>query len=64
MAKSINPKFHVVARAVRLEYKENSDDVFVVFKVVDEQFKKQVLQDWNKDVELQVIGTDLVKEKE
>lgn len=63
MATPRDPRFYVVAKAVRLECVENKDEVFIVFKIIDEQFKKQILEDWNKDVELQVIGQSLVKKE-
>jgi hypothetical protein len=61
---SDDSRFHVVAKAVRLEYLENRDEVYIVFKVIDEQFKKQIQRDWQKDVELRVVGKSLVKVEE
>lgn len=55
---------HVVAKAVRLEHEEERDVVYIVFKVTDEQFKRSVLEDWKKDVELRVVGRSLVKTEE
>jgi len=51
-----------VAKAVRLEFNENSGELFSVIEVVDELFKKKIKDDWMKDVPLHLIGKNL-KEK-
>lgn len=50
-----------IARAVRMEIDSLTGDVYLVFKVVDESFKKRVREDWDGDVELEVLGKDLIK---
>ena len=50
-----------IARAVRIEIDPITDDVYLVFKVIDEAFKKNVRENWEKDVELKILGRDLVK---
>ena len=44
----------VVAKAVRLEVDEKTDEVFLVFQVLDEDFKKRMKRDWNQDIELEI----------
>ena len=53
-----------VAKAVRMEYDKSSDDVFIVFRIVDEHFKQKVRDDWKDDIELKLINTTLVVEEE
>lgn len=51
-----------VAKAVRIELNETTDELFIVFEVVDEQFKKKIKDNWMRDVPLHLIGKHL-KEK-
>ena len=53
--------YDTIARAVRMEIDPLTGDVYLVFKVVDEAFKQKVREDWDQDVELQILGRDLVK---
>lgn len=50
-----------VARAIRMEIDPNTGDLYLVFKVIDESFKQRVREDWNADVELKILGRDLIK---
>lgn len=50
-----------LAHAVRVEYNNENDDLFIVFEVTDERFKKQLKEDWFKDVQLKIEGKKLVK---
>jgi hypothetical protein len=59
----VSPKKEV-AVAVRMEYDKSSDDVFIVFRIVDEQFKQKVRDDWKDDIEVRLINTTLVVEEE
>lgn len=52
-----------VARAVRMEVDPLTGDLYLVFKVVDENFKQRVRENWSADVELKVLGRDLVEQK-
>jgi hypothetical protein len=49
-----------VAEIARMEHNENTDDLYLVFKVVDEGFKKRIKKDWMEDIELKIIGKKLV----
>lgn len=60
---SKDPKYKTVAEAIRVELDDSNDDLYLVFKIVDEQFKQKIRADWNKDIELVILGTKL-KEKE
>ena len=57
---SKDPKFHTVAKAVRLERIQETDEVFIVFQVIDEMFKQRIQNNWEDDVELKLV----VKEKD
>lgn len=52
-----------VARAVRMEVDPITGDLYLVFKVIDESFKQRVRENWNADVELKVLGRDLVEHR-
>lgn len=53
--------YDTIARAVRMEIDPLTGDVYLVFKVLDEAFKQKVREDWDQDVELKILGRDLVK---
>jgi len=52
----------VVATAVRVEWDDLTDDMYLVFKVLDEGFKQRVRKDWEKDIPMKLVGKDLVEE--
>ena len=52
-----------VARAMRMELDPNTGDVYLVFKVIDEDFKKRVRENWQDDFELEVKGKDLIENR-
>ncbi len=53
--------YDTVARAIRMEIDPNTGDLYLVFKVVDEDFKQRVRENWSRDVQLEVMGRDLVE---
>ena len=50
-----------VARAVRMEIDPNTGDTYLVFRVIDESFKRKIREDWDSDIQLKVLGKDLVR---
>lgn len=54
---------HTLAKAVRVEYDSDTDSLFLVFEVVDERFKQQVRKDWTQDIDVKLIGRNLVKDE-
>jgi hypothetical protein len=52
-----------VARAVRMEVDPITGDLYLVFRVIDESFKQRIRENWNADVELKVLGRDLVEHR-
>jgi hypothetical protein len=51
----------ILATAVRVETDLRSDRLFLVFEVIDPEFKRQVKKDWTQDLELKIINRELVK---
>ena len=56
--------YDVVAEAVRMEHSPEDDKLYIVFEIVDERFKKQIRENWSKDVELIISGTKLLEKNE
>lgn len=52
-----------VAKCVRLEIDESNGETYIVFKIIDEQFKQKIRQNWLEDIELKVINKTLVEER-
>jgi len=52
-----------VATAVRMEHNPDTDELFLVFQIVDEDFKRRIKRDWTQDVELKILGRNLILEK-
>ena len=57
-----NDGYYTVAKAIRVEKNETTGDYFIVFKVTDEQFKKHIKENWLDDIELTVIGKNLMRQ--
>ena len=53
--------YKTVATAVRVEYEKSSDDLFLVFKITDKNLKKKIKEDWTQDIDLKLIGKDLIE---
>lgn len=52
-----------VANAVRVEINTKTDEVYIVFQIIDEDFKKRIKENWNQDIDLKLIGKALVEDK-
>lgn len=52
-----------VATAIRIEHNERTDDVYLVFEIVDDEFKKQIKEDWMQDIPLKIIGKSLYRKE-
>ena len=53
----------VIAEACRVEVEETTGRVFIVFEVKDEKYKKDIKQNWIKDIEYRLIDKNLVAEE-
>ena len=49
-------KYHTVAKFVRIERDVDTDDIYIVFQVIDEKFKKKIKHDWSEDVPLKLLN--------
>lgn len=49
-----------VATVVRMEHNENTDELFLVFQIIDEGFKKRIKKNWMEDVPVKLIGKSLI----
>lgn len=59
-----NEQYQIIATVIRVEKNPDTDELYLVFEVIDEDFKKRIKTDWLQDIELKVIGTNLVKNEE
>lgn len=54
---------HIIAKAVRIEYDPKSDTINLVFEVLDERFKQKIKQDWMQDIDVKIVGRNLVEDE-
>lgn len=50
----------ILAEVIRIEYNNQTGDLFLVFKVLNEKLKKQIKENWTKDIEFKLIDKTLV----
>ena len=48
-----------VATAVRVEHEENTDTVYLVFKIIDDKFKAKIKGNWTQDIDLKLVNKKL-----
>ena len=46
--------YQSVAEAITLEINPDNGEVKLIFKITDEDFKKEILKDFSKDIELYI----------
>jgi hypothetical protein len=51
---------HIVGTAIRME--KEGDELYLVFHITDQKFKMELRENWLQDVELEIVGKNLVKE--
>lgn len=56
--------YHTVAEAVRIEFDEKSGAVYLVFELIDEDFKKRIKEDWIQDIDLELEDKKLILKEE
>lgn len=59
----MSAKYETIAKAVRIELDKKNDDIYIVFKIIDEGFKKKVREDWLSDYELMIVDKNLVERR-
>lgn len=50
----------ILAEAVRVEFDEKEDRLFIVFEVRDPLFKKEVKSNWTDNIEYKLINKNLI----
>lgn len=55
---------HSVAKVVRIEKELSTGTLYLVFEVIDESFKKDIEKNWLSDIDLKLVGKELVKKTE
>lgn len=55
---------NVIASCVRIEQEAGTGNIFLVFQVTDSEFKKRVREEWSKDIELKLLGYNLIKDND
>ncbi len=50
---------HTVCRAIRFEVDVDTNKMYLIFEVLDEEFKAQIYKEWNKDEDLELDGKEL-----
>lgn len=53
-------KHKIVAKAIRVEVSQKRDQVYLVFEIIDQDFKNEIKKDWLQDLDLKLIDKDLV----
>lgn len=51
----------IIAQAVRIEQDTFKHEVYLVFQIIDEEFKQDVLKNWTQDLDVKLFGKNLVK---
>jgi hypothetical protein len=52
---------HIIGEAVRVEISEIDGKVFLIFEITDAVTKKNIREEWLKDIEYKIIGKNLIK---
>lgn len=56
-------KYTTVATGVRVEIDEKTGDTYLVFQITDEEFKRKIRTEWEKDMPVRLIDKKLVVEE-
>jgi len=60
MTKDKYSLYKTVGKAIRIEYDHSSDSVYLVFELIDEDFKKRIKNDWTEDIDLELDNKNLI----
>ena len=60
----MKPFEHSVVKVIRIEEELSTGTLYLVFEVTDESFKKDIEKDWVSDIDLKLVGKELVKKTE
>lgn len=50
----------IIAEAVRIEFEQQTGDLYIVFKVLDGKSKEDIKNNWSKDIEYRLIDRSLI----
>lgn len=50
----------IVAIASRIEVDENTGKLFIVFEVIEEKYKQDIVKNWAQDIEYILVGKNLI----
>lgn len=53
---------HTIAECIRIEFSETSGELYLVFQVTDEDFKKRVKNNWLADIDTVLLDKKLIEE--
>ena len=59
----MNSDEKVIGEAIRIEYEEATGDLYIVFKIKDEQYKQEIKKTWTEDIEYRIVDKCLIKNK-
>ena len=59
-----NEQYQILAKAIRVESDPDTGELYLIFEVTDEDFKKTIKNNWLDDIELKLIGKNLVNNEE
>lgn len=52
--------YQELAECIRIEYNEESGELYLVFKATDPKFKKDILKNWTQDIDLILKNKKLI----
>lgn len=53
---------HTIATVIRVEHNPHTDKIYLVFEIIDEGFKQRVKKDWMQDIDVKLVGRELVED--
>lgn len=54
----------IIAQAKRIEVDSSSGKTYIVFEIIDEQYKQSLKKDWINDIEFIILDKNLVLNEE
>lgn len=56
-----NSSEKIIAEAVRVEFDEEEDKLYIVFEVIDAKSKSELKTKWVDDLEYKLVGKNLIE---
>lgn len=54
---------HIVAKGIRFEIDPATGKMYLIFEVIDNNYKEDIYKDWSKDEDLEIEGRNLIRKK-